>query len=268
MWAVFREPCDENVIRSRPAGVPCSKTSGRWILAATILASSMAFIDGTVVNVALPALQSSLNATAVDLQWLIEAYSLLLSALLLVGGSLGDHYGRRRIFLIGVALFACASAGCGFAADIRQLIAARALQGLGAALLVPGSLAIISSSFSEDERGRAIGTWSGFSAITTGIGPLIGGWLIEHVSWRAVFFINLPIAIVVVVLSVCHLPESRDETENKRLDWLGGTLTALGLGALVYGLIESSRLGFGHPAVLGELIGGSFVLAIFLRWEA
>src|SRR5204863_920019 len=155
---MFREPCDENVIRAGAEKSTCTKSRGRWILAATILASSMAFIDGTVVNVALPALQSNLNATAVDVQWVIEAYSLLLSAFLLVGGSLGDHYGRRRIFVIGVALFACASAACGFAADIRQLIAARALQGLGAALLVPGSLAIISSSFSENERGRAIGT--------------------------------------------------------------------------------------------------------------
>src|SRR5256714_4090600 len=151
MWALFREPCDENVIRSRPAGAPCSKSSGRWVLAATILASAMAFIDGTVVNVALPALQSSLNATAVDLQWVIEAYSLLLSAFLLVGGSLGDHYGRRRLFLLGGARVASAAAACGFAADIRQLIAARALQGLGAALLIPGSLAITSGSFSEDE---------------------------------------------------------------------------------------------------------------------
>src|SRR5438132_6931949 len=205
MWAVVREPCDENVIRSRPATAPCPKSRGRWVLAATILASSMAFIDSTVVNVALPALQTSLNATAVDMQWVIEAYSLLLSALLLVGGSLGDHYGRRRVFVIGVALFAFASAACGFAADIRQLIAARALQGLGAALLVPGSLAIISSSFSEKERGRAIGTWSGFSAITTGIGPVIGGWLIEHGSWRVVFFINLPIASGVILILLGHV---------------------------------------------------------------
>src|SRR6266576_1086688 len=195
MWAIFQEPCDENVIRSRPAAAPCSKSRGRWVLAATILASSMAFIDGTVVNVALPALQSNLNATAVDLQWVIEAYSLLLSAFLLVGGSLGDHYGRRRIFLIGVALFACASAGCGFAANIHQLIVARALQGLGAALLIPGSLAIISASFSENERGRAIGTWSGFSGITAGIGPVIAAWLIEHLSRPAVFFTNLPPAL-------------------------------------------------------------------------
>src|SRR5438045_9696898 len=144
MWAILREPCDENVIRAGATAAPCSKARGRWILAATILASSMAFIDSTVVNVALPALQSNLNATAVDVQWVIEAYSLLLSAFLLVGGSLGDHYGRRRIFLIGVACFALASAGCGFAGNVRQLIAARTLQGFGAALLVPARLAISS----------------------------------------------------------------------------------------------------------------------------
>src|SRR5881397_2882466 len=205
MLAFIREPCDESIIRSAPAGEPCSKSRGRWVLAATILASSMAFIDGTVVNVALPALQTTLNATAVDVQWVIEAYSLLLSALLLVGGSLGDHYGRRNIFLIGVAIFALASATCGFAANIHQLIAARALQGLGAALLVPGSLAIISNSFSQNERGHAIGTWSGFSAITAGIGPVMGGWLIEHVSWRAVFFINLPIALLVILIALRHV---------------------------------------------------------------
>jgi len=267
MWALFREPCDENVIRSRPATAPCSKSSGRWILAATILASSMAFIDGTVVNVALPALQSSLNATAPDLQWVIEAYSLLLSAFLLVGGSLGDHYGRRRIFVIGVALFACASAACGFAGDIHQLIAARALQGLGAALLVPGSLAIISSSFSENERGRAIGTWSGFSAITAGIGPVIGGWLIEHVSWRAVFFINLPIALLVILISLRHIAENSDK-ENTRVDWLGAILAAAGLGALIYGLIESSRVGFADRSVIVVLIAAGVLLAVFLLIEA
>ena len=267
MWALFREPCDENVIRSRAATAPCSKSSGRWVLAVTILASSMAFIDGTVVNVALPALQSSLNATAVDLQWVIEAYSLLLSALLLVGGSLGDHYGRRRIFLIGVALFAAASAACGFAGDIRQLVAARALQGLGAALLVPGSLAIISSSFSENERGRAIGTWSGFSAITAGIGPVMGGWLIEHVSWRAVFFINLPIALLVILISLWHVAENSDK-ENTRVDWLGAILAATGLGALVYGLIESSRLGFADKSVILVLTAAGALLVVFLFVEA
>ena len=267
MWAIFQEPCDENVIRSRPAAAPCSKSRGRWVLAATILASSMAFIDGTVVNVALPALQSNLNATAVDLQWVIEAYSLLLSAFVLVGGSLGDHYGRRRVFLLGVAIFASASVACGFTADIRQLIAARALQGFGAALLIPGSLAIISNSFSENERGRAIGTWSGFSAITTGIGPVIGGWLIEHVSWRAVFFINLPIALLVILIALRHVADTSDK-ENTRVDWLGAILAATGLGALVYGLIESSRLGFSDRWVVFVLIAAGVLLIVFLFVEA
>src|SRR6266581_1782111 len=263
MPVFIQEPCDENVIRSAPQTAPCAKSRGPWILAATILASSMAFIDGTVVNVALPALQTNLNATAVDVQWVIEAYSLLLSALLLVGGSLGDHYGRRRVFLIGVVLFAFASAACGFAANIHQLIAARAFQGLGAALLVPGSLAIISSSFSEDQRGRAIGTWSGFSAITTAIGPVIGGWLIEHVSWRAVFFINLPIALLVILISLRHVTENSDK-ENTRVDWLGAILAAAGLGALVYGLIESSRVGFADRSVIVVLIAAGVLLAVFV----
>ena len=237
------------------------------MLAATTLASSMAFIDGTVVNVALPALQTNLNATIVDVQWVIEAYSLLLAAFLLVGGSLGDHYGRRRVFLIGIALFAFASAWCGFAANIGQLIAARAAQGLGAALLVPGSLAIISSSFPESERGRAIGTWSGFSAITAAIGPVIGGWLIEHLSWRAVFFINIPLALLVIVISLRRVPESSDK-ESVGLDWWGAIFGALGLGALVYGLIESSRLGFSDRSVVVALIAAAILLALFLILEA
>src|SRR5438874_9153027 len=214
MWAIFRDPCAENVIASGAAPAAIAKSRGRWVLAATILASSMAFIDGTVVNVALPALQTNLNATAVDVQWVIEAYSLFLSALLLVGGSLGDHYGRRKIFLIGVGIFAMASAACGFAASIHQLVIARAIQGVGAALLIPGSLAIISNSFSAQERGRAIGVWSGFSAITAGIGPLLGGWLIEHVSWRAVFFINLPLALVIILTSLRHVTESSNEEKT------------------------------------------------------
>src|SRR6266508_2556967 len=263
MFASVQEPCDESVIRSRLSSVPCSKLAGRWVLVATTLASSMAFIDGTVVNVALPALQTNLNATIVDVQWVIEAYSLLLSALLLVGGSLGDHYGRRRVFLIGIALFALASAWCGFASNIQQLIAARAAQGLGAALLVPGSLAIISSSFPENERGRAIGTWSGFSAITTAIGPVVGGWLIEHLSWRAIFFINVPIALLIMFISLWRVPESSDK-ESKGLDWLGAILVTFGLAALVYGLIESSRLGFGDRSAL---IAAAILLAAFLIIE-
>jgi len=237
------------------------------VLVATILASSMTFIDSTVVNVALPALQAQLNATVVDVQWVIEAYSLLLSAFLLVGGSLGDDYGRRRIFLIGVGLFALASAWCGFIPNIHQLIAARAAQGLGAALVAPGSLAIISSSFPETERGRAIGTWSAFSAITTAIGPVIGGWLIEHLSWRAVFFINIPIALLVIFISIRHVPESSDAAAA-RLDWPGATLGALGLGGMVYGLIESSRRGFSDPSVLSALVAAGALLTLFLIIEA
>ncbi len=227
----------------------------------------MAFIDGTVVNVALPALQTNLNATAVDVQWVIESYALLLSALLLVGGSLGDHYGRRRIFLLGVAIFAIASGACGLAGNIRQLIGARAIQGFGAALLVPGSLAIISNSFSEKERGRAIGVWSGFSAMTTAIGPVLGGWLIEHVSWRAVFFINLPLALVVILISNRHIAETRDR-ESTRIDWFGAILAAFGLGALVYGLIESSQTGFNDRSVTGPLTAGVVVLILFLFAES
>jgi len=267
MSSFIQEPCDENIIRSRPARSTCSKARGRWILAATILGSSMAFIDSTVVNVALPALQTNLNATAVDVQWVIEAYSLLLSAFLLIGGSLGDHYGRRRFFLIGVSIFAIASVACGFAENIAQLIAARGVQGLGAALVAPGSLAIISNSFSEEDRGRAIGTWSAFSAITTGIGPVLGGWLIEHVSWRAVFFINLPIALAVIFISMVHVRENFDR-DNDRVDWLGSILAALGLGALVYGLIESSRLGFGSRIVITALAAGCVLLSVFLFVEA
>src|SRR5436305_1216205 len=244
----IQEPCAEASIRSGGPVSPCRKTAEPWVLVATILGSSMAFIDGTVVNVALPALQSALNATVTDVQWVIEAYSLLLSALLLVGGSLGDRYGRRRVFIIGVVIFSAASTWCGLATGIRPLIIARAAQGFGAALLVPGSLAIISSSFREEDRGRAIGTWSGFSAITTAIGPVLGGWLIERFSWRAVFFINLPLAIIVVVICYWRIPES-SSNEKGRLDWLGATVIALGLGALVWGLIESARLGLAHPAI-------------------
>jgi EmrB/QacA subfamily drug resistance transporter len=245
---------------------PCPRSSRKWVLAATIVGSSMAFIDGTVVNVALPTLQADLNASLADVQWVIEAYALLLAALLLVGGSLGDHYGRRRIFMIGVAIFAAASTWCGLAGGIHQLIIARAVQGFGAALLVPGSLAIISSAFPEKERGRAIGTWSGFSAITAAIGPVLGGWLIDHVSWRAVFFINIPLAIAVIVIAIRHVPESIGRAKG-RLDWWGAALATIGLGTLVFALIESSRFTFAHAAVIVSLLasGGCFIAFVFLE---
>jgi len=243
------------------------KKSGGWILAATILGSSMVFIDGTVVNVALPALQSDLNATVIDVQWVVEAYALFLAALLLTGGSLGDNFGRKRIYIVGVSLFALASIYCGLAPNINQLIIARAVQGIGGALLVPGSLAIISSSFSEEERGRAIGTWSGFTAITAAVGPVLGGWLIEEVSWRAVFFINIPFTIVVLLLVFLHVPESRDE-ESQGLDWPGAGLATISLGTIVFGLIESSRLGFSHPLIVTALSIGVVALVLFLIIEA
>ena len=268
MENIFEQRCDEGFIRSRPAGAPCVPASEPWILAATILGSSMAFIDGTVVNVALPALQRRFNATVLDMQWVVEAYALFLAALLLAGGSMGDRFGRRFVFCFGVALFAVASAACGLSQTVGQLIIARALQGVGGALLVPGSLAIIGASFNEDRRGQAIGTWSGFMAITAGVGPVMGGWLIEHVSWRAVFFINLPFALVVLLISSLHVPESRDDNGSKRLDVWGVALATVGLGTLVYGLIESSRLGFGHPVVLATLVGGALSLAAFIMVEA
>lgn len=263
---MIQEPCAEAAIRSVAPASPCRKSAEHWVLAATILGSSLAFIDGTVVNVALPALQADLNATVAGVQWVIEAYSLLLSALLLVGGSLGDRYGRRRVFVIGVLVFAAASAWCGFASGIRSLIAARAAQGFGAALLVPGSLAIISNAFREEDRGRAIATWSGFSAITAAIGPVLGGWLIERFSWRAVFFINLPLALVVVAISYWRVPES-SSAEKGRLDWAGAIVIALGLAALVWALIESSALGFSHPAIIGALIAGLVLIIAFVFLE-
>ncbi len=268
MVTVVRQPCDEGIILSKPSDAPCRGAQGRWVLAATIVASAMAFIDGTVVNVALPFLQKELNATVIGVQWVIEAYSLFLAALLLVGGALGDRYGRRLIFIIGVALFAVASGACGIATNINYLIAGRAVQGIAGALLIPGSLAIISASFTPEQRGRAIGTWSGFSAITTAIGPVLGGWLIEHVSWRAVFFLNLPLAAVVVVIAILRVPESRDKNQKDGLDWAGAGLATIGLAGVVYGLIESSRVGFLQPSVLAALVAGAVALTAFVYFEA
>jgi EmrB/QacA subfamily drug resistance transporter len=258
MTSIARPPCDEAVIRTAVSD-RTHPSCGRWVLAATILASSMAFIDGAVVNVALPALQSSFRATLADVQWVIESYALSLAALLLTGGSLGDLYGRRKIFAIGNAIFAVASIWCGLAQTIEQLIAARALQGIGAALLVPGSLALISVSFPAEERGRAIGTWSGFTAITTAFGPVLGGWLVQHASWRWVFFINPPIALAVLGITFWQIPESRSGAKVHRLDWFGAVLTVAGLGALVFALIESVPL----AGVIGVAL-----LAAFLWVEA
>jgi EmrB/QacA subfamily drug resistance transporter len=239
----------------------------RWTLVATILGSSMTFLDATVVNVALPALQTGLHATITDVQWVMEAYALFLGALLLVGGSMGDQFGRKRVFLFGVAFFTAASALCAAATSPAALIIGRALQGLGAAFLVPGSLAIISASFTGAERGRAIGTWSGFSAITTAFGPVTGGWLIEHVSWRAVFIINLPLAAIVVFLSLRFMDESRDPHRAGRIDWLGAALAVAGLGGIVLGLLEWPPLGARHPLVIAALVVGIVSLVLLLVVE-
>src|SRR6202521_1982610 len=215
MATISRPPCDEAAILAG-SYASTDTTDGSWILAATILGSSMAFIDGTVVNVALPALQSALHATLANVQWVVESYALFLAALLLIGGSLGDRYGRRKIFAAGVVLFSVASAWCGLAPNIRQLIVARGLQGIGGALLVPGSLALIGANFSQKERGRAIGTWSGFTSITAAIGPVLGGWFTDHGSWRWVFFINLPLGLAVRLLALSTLPESRARPQGQQ----------------------------------------------------
>ena len=263
----MKPPCDEAVVRSANADVPCTAQAARWILAATILGSSMAFIDSTVVNVALPALQASLNATVVGVQWVVESYGLFLGALILIGGSLGDLFGRRRMFLIGVGIFGASSIACGLASNIEQLVIARSVQGIGAAFLVPGSLSIISASFDETTRGQAIGTWSGFTAITSALGPVLGGWLIEHASWRWAFFLNIPIAALVISISLRHVPEGRNATAS-HVDWLGAGVGTLGLGGVVYGLIESASLGWGNPLVFGSLIAGLLCLAGFMFVEA
>ena len=259
-------PCDDAIIRSHIVTTPCKPSQGVWVLVATIIASSMAFIDSTVVNVALPALQNSFGASVVGVQWVVEAYGLTLSALILVGGSMGDLFGRRRIFLLGVAIFTLASIACGVSLRLSQLIAARAIQGVGAAFLVPGSLALISSSFGEQERGRAIGTWSGSSAITMAIGPVLGGWLIEHLSWRWAFFLNVPLAIAVLAVSFWCVPESRS-SHRGRIDWLGGVAATFSLTGLVFGFIESTRLGWTHPLVVASLVVGVVGAVVFERLE-
>jgi EmrB/QacA subfamily drug resistance transporter len=244
-----------------------SQSSGRIVLAVTILGSSMAFVDGTVVNVALPALQNAFHASITDVQWVVESYALILAALLLVGGSLGDLLGRRKVYVFGVAVFAAASAWCGVARNIDMLIWARSIQGLGAALLVPGSLALITASFSEQTRGRAIGTWSGFTAIAAAIGPVIGGWLIQYSTWRWVFFLNLPLALAIMLLAA-KVPESRNENASRHLDWPGALLVTLGLGGVTYALIEwPARARHGGDLIAAAGVLGVVALAGFVAVE-
>ena len=267
MMMPLKSPCEESAARAATGAVePCR---GPWVLVATILASSMAFIDGTVVTSHCPHCRPRFTHRATDIQWVVESYALLLASLLLLGGSLGDLYGRRKVFLFGVLLFAVGSSWSGLAPSITSLILARGLQGIGAALLVPGSLAMISASYPDDERGRAIGTWSGFTAITAAIGPVLGGWLVEHGSWRWVFFINLPIAVIVIVISLWRVPESRDDAASKALDWQGATLATLGLGAITYALIDGSAATSGDKAIAWSVgLAGLCALLAFLLVES
>jgi EmrB/QacA subfamily drug resistance transporter len=258
---------DQNARAKLGTSVGASGAAGAWILAATVLGSSMSFIDSTVVNVAIPTLQSALHASIVDAQWVVESYGLLLSALILVGGALGDRLGRRAVYLTGVVIFAAASAGCGLATEIHWLIFARAIQGVGAALLVPGSLAIIAAAFDEKSRGKAIGTWSGATAITMALGPVLGGWLIQHASWRWAFFLNLPLAAAVIVLCVLRVPESRSAGARK-IDWVGALLATAGLGALVTGLLEVGNVGWHNAPVNTSIAGGAICLCVFVFVES
>ena len=261
--ATFPASCSVGPVDGRAV----RRYSKNWILVATILGSSMAFIDGTAVNVALPIMQRELGATFTQLQWVIVAYALFLGSLLLVGGSLGDRLGRRRVFVVGIVVFAVASVWAGVSPDVGQLIAARALQGIGGALFVPGSLALIGACFTDEERGKAIGTWSGASGLMAALGPLLGGFLAEELSWRWVFFINIPIALIVVVIALARVPESGGAAGG-RVDWLGGLLATLGLGGLVYGLIESGNRGLSDPVVVVSVVVGVGALAGFVFAES
>ena len=250
-----------------PSGLRYASGPGRWVLAATILGSAIASIDATVVGIALPAIGEEFDTGLATLQWVVTAYTLTLAGLLLVAGSLGDRYGRKRVFLIGVIWFAAASVLCGVAPTTGVLIAARALQGVGAALLTPGSLAILEASFVPADRGKAIGAWSGLSGVATAVGPFLGGWLIQAASWRLIFAINLPIAVAVVVLAWRHVPESHDADATGRVDWTGGVLVTAGLVGLTYGLIEGPTSGWTSPAVITALAGGAVLLAAFVVWQ-
>jgi EmrB/QacA subfamily drug resistance transporter len=260
-------PCDEGVIRSTRAAADCTTWQKSWVLLATILASATANIDESVVNVALPAIEKDLAASMEVIQWLVNAYMLCLSALLLVGGAAADRYGRRKIFITGLAVFAAASLWCGLSPGVAQLIAARAVQGLGAALLVPCALALIGASFDESERGKAIGTWAAFSAVASAIGPLLGGWIVDHFSWRWIFLINPPIALFGIWIAYAHIPESVDPQARGILDWRGAILALLGLGAVCFGLMAAPGFGWSDVRVVAALAGGVLLLAAFLGVE-
>jgi len=250
-------------VSSEVPGLAYASSTGRWVIAATVLGSGIAALDATVVGIALPAIGKDFHATVASLQWVVDGYTLTLAGLLLLGGSLGDSYGRRKVFLIGTVWFALASLACGLAPTEWFLIGARVLQGAGAALLTPGSLAILQASFSPDDRPKAIGAWSGLGGVATAIGPFLGGWLISAVSWRLVFYINLPVAIAVIALSVRHVPESRAPGPRGRLDATGAIMISLALAGITYALIAVSDAGWTSPRVLTSLIAGVALFVAF-----
>jgi EmrB/QacA subfamily drug resistance transporter len=260
-------PCDEATIRSTRAVANCAASAKPWVLLAAILASSISYVDESVVNVALPAIETDLATSVVVVQWLVNAYTLCLSAFLLVGGAAGDLLGRRRIFVVGVAIFAAASVWCGFSPNITQLILARAIQGLGAALLIPCSLAIIGATFDDTERGKAIGTWAGFSAVAGAVGPLLGGWIVDHFTWRWIFLINPMLALPTIWIALNHVPESRDAEAKGGLDWRGSIFGFLSLGSLAFGLISAPVLGWSNAIVIVALLTGLLLLAAFICEE-
>ncbi len=251
-----------------PAGLRFASAQGRWVVAATVLGSGMAALDATVVGIALPAIGRDFHASVTSIQWVVDAYTLTLAGLLLVGGTLGDSYGRRKVFQIGIVWFALASLLCGLAPDAAVLIAARALQGVGGALLTPGSLAILQASFAREDRSAAIGAWSGLGGVATAIGPFLGGWLISAVSWRLVFFINLPLAVLVLVIARRHVPETKAPGPIPKLDVRGALSISGALAGITYGLIAASAYGWGSVPVLVPLGVGLALLALFILIES
>jgi EmrB/QacA subfamily drug resistance transporter len=247
--------------------IPVASARGRWLLAATIIGSGMVFLDGTVVNVALPQIQVDLAAPLSGLQWIVDAYALFLAALLLLGGSLGDIYGRKRLYIVGLAVFTLSSLVCGLAPNLGVLIGARAVQGVGGALLVPGSLAMIQAVITRDDTSRAIGIWAGLSGVSTAVGPLLGGYLIHAISWRTIFFLNIPLALVAVWITWRHVPENWNAGAARNLDWIGAAATVIGLGGLSFGLIEGPERGWASPLVLASFVVGVAGLVLFPFWE-
>ena len=249
------------------ADPPLSASRKRWILVATVLGSSLTFIDGSALGVALPAIQRDLGAGPAAAQWVSNAYLLTLGALVLIGGAAGDRFGRRTVFLIGVALFALASIGCGLAPTVELLIVGRAVQGVGAALLTPGALAVIGAAFAPDERGKAFGTWAGAGALFGMVGPLVGGWLADAADWRFIFWINVPLAALTVAVTLRAVPESRDP-DARGLDWRGALFAMSGLGGVTWALTAAPDLGWGDARIVAGLTGGAVLLAAFIAAEA